>query len=254
MMEGNKKIGLTAELVASIKSKNNISYSYFVTKRARRFFSFFSHIFGEKSLQDIFNWRLRLSEEFDNYLFKKRISQIVDLGAGYSLRGFEACLKNKNLIYIELDFANVVNIKKEILKEICKKEMLNFPKNYILIECDLLKEPIKDKIKHFLDKDKILFFAEGLVSYFNEREFNFFVDNIKSCLNKNDLFFCHENFKKPTGWFSVFRKILSIITFNKAYKHFLTKKDIVDYSTEKGFSKINVYEKDKFLFYEVGYE
>jgi O-methyltransferase involved in polyketide biosynthesis len=216
---GNNKIGITAEFVSIMRSKNDSKNSYFVSTKSFRIYNLIKMIFSKKKLMEIFNWRLKLSEKFDERISEERPQQIIDLASGYSLRGFNLCLKNQNLVYIDSDLPKVVSRKKEVLNKICRHENINFPKNYFLIPIDVLKDDIFHKIKPLISSEKkTLIIAEGLTSYFNENEFALFIKNIDISLSSfsNGEFYSHENISQPNGFvYKILRSFISFLTHMK---------------------------------------
>jgi len=111
---GNHKISITAEFVSLIKSRTDEKFNYFVSNKTRKYYKLISNVFSKSSIDKIFQNRLALSNEFDEFIEKNNFETIVEFGSGFSLRGFEYSLKNKNGIYIDTDFAEVIKTQNQI--------------------------------------------------------------------------------------------------------------------------------------------
>jgi O-methyltransferase involved in polyketide biosynthesis len=189
--------------------------SSFVSNNAKRIFWFLSKIFSKRKIAEIFSNRIKISEEFDKFLEKNSFDCIVEFGCGYSLRGFEYSLRNEKSLYIDTDFSEVVNNKKQILDKICEEENIIFPKSYLLIPFDVLKDNIPRKLNKLMKK-RNLFFAEGLTTYFSQEEYSKFMSQIQPISSsKNNVFFSQENFLKK-----------SLIKTKIFFLHYLKQKKI----------------------------
>jgi len=248
----NHQISITAEFVSLIKSRSNDKYNYFVSNKTRNIYKFVSSIFSENEIEKIFRNRLALSIEFDEFIKKNNFETIVEFGAGYSLRGFEYSLKNKDEIYIDTDFVEVVEVKKQILLNICKDFNIIYPDNYILLSADVLSDDIAEKLNPYL-KNKNLFLAEGLTPYFNFKEYSKFLSQIRSFLEQSqNVFFSQENFlKKHSTIYKVLRKFVSFLTKNSSNLKFETKDDLIKFLNGEGFNNCQAYYKDENLFYKI---
>ena len=249
---GNHQISITAEFVSLIKSKNNPKYYYFVSNKTKKISWFLSKIFSKRKMAEIFSNRIKISDEFDKFLERNNFDCVVEFGCGYSLRGFEYSLKNEKSLYIDTDFSEVVKTKKQILDTICEKENIKFPKNYLLISLDVLKNNIFRNLDRLLKK-KNLFFAEGLTPYFSEEEYLKFITQIQPFVSsKNNVFFSQENFlKKSSITYKILRKLVVFLTKNRSYLKFETKEDLINYLKQKGFEDCQGYYKNNNLFYRI---
>jgi|WetSurMetagenome_2_1015567.scaffolds.fasta_scaffold176552_1 O-methyltransferase involved in polyketide biosynthesis len=254
----NSKISITAELVSIIRAENNQRNMFFVSNKGRKLYDIAKKILSEKKIKEIFNWRIRLSDDFDKKVSTNNYDQIIELAAGYSLRGFDLCLKNKNIIYIDSDFEDVIYKKKKILNNICEKEDIDFPNNYFLVGVDALEDNIFSKVSAMISKDKkTIIMTEGLTSYFSKNEFGKFIDNIKEFLSNltNGEFFSHESISQPMKGitYHLLRKILvSFLTKTKGRCAFKTSKEFEDYMKSKNISKFNIFlDKHGHLLYSI---
>jgi hypothetical protein len=107
-------VSITAEFVALMQAGFDKKNLYFVSSRTQRIYKLLSKVISKKKLQKIFQWRLALTQIINDEISREDPAQIIDLGAGYSLRGLNMCLNNNNLIYIDSDLDALVLRKREI--------------------------------------------------------------------------------------------------------------------------------------------
>ncbi|MFA6428101.1 MAG: hypothetical protein WCW02_00960 [Candidatus Buchananbacteria bacterium] len=245
---GNHKISITAEFASLIKSRTDEKYNYFVSNKTRKLYKLISNVFSKNAIDKIFHDRLTLSNEFGTFIEKNNFETIVEFGAGYSLRGFVYSLQNKDVIYIDTDFVGVIENKKQILFDICKDANIIYPDNYRLLSVDVLNDDLAEKLNSYL-KNRNLFLAEGLTSYFNFKEYSKFLDRIRPFLKQfQNVFFSQENFlKKHSLVYMILRKLVVVMTRNKSYIKFKTKDDLTKFLTIKDLaivmhiSKMSIY-------------
>lgn len=249
---GNHQISITAEFVSLIKSRKNEKYNYFVSNKTRNLYKLISNVFLKNALDKIFQNRLVLSDEFDEFIEKNNFETIVEFGCGYSLRGFEYSLKNKDKIYVDTDFDVVIEAKKQILINICKDSNITYPDNYILLSADVLSDDVVKKLNPYL-KDKNLFLAEGLTPYFNFKEYSEFLSQIRPFLQwSQNVFFSQENFlKKHSAVYKVLRKFVALLTKNSSHLKFETKEDLIKFLNNEGFGDCRAYYRNENLFYRI---
>jgi len=248
----NRQISITAEFVSLIKSRTNEKYNFFVSNKTRRLYKLVLNVVSKNTIDKIFQNRLALSDEFDEFIEKNNFETIVEFGSGYSLRGFEYSLKNKGKIYVDTDFCEVTDTKKQILINICKDSKIIYPDNYILLAVDVLNDDIAEKLNPYL-KNKNLFLAEGLTPYFNFEEYSKFLSQIHPFLKQSqNVFFSQENFlKKHSTVYKVLRKFVSIQTKNRSDLKFETKDDLIKFLNNEGFANCQTYYKNENLFYRI---
>lgn len=227
---GNHQISITAEFVSLIKSRKNEKYNYFVSNNTRKLYKLISNVFSKNAIDKIFQNRLALSNEFDTFIEKNNFETIVEFGCGYSLRGFEYSLKNKEVIYVDTDFDEMTKAKKQILINICKDLNILYPDNYILLAVDVLNDNLVEKLNPYL-KNKNLFLAEGLTPYFNFKEYSKFISQIRLFLKQSqNVFFSQENFlKKHSVVYKILRKFVGMLTKNRSDIKFETKDDLIKF-------------------------
>jgi len=235
-MDGNKKVGITAEFVAIIKSKEDKNYSFFVSPRARRLFNIFNFLF-KKTLAKTFDSRLELSNCFNKIISFESPKNIINLGAGFSLEG----LRSRGVNYYDFDFPQVIALKKDVLKRICKTSGQKIPNKYHLIGGDLLREYSVKK------RGKSVFFAEGVASYLNQEEFDCFILNVYRNMKKGDIFIYNEKWsKKNLVSYGLLRGLMSFLSRSRAYSHFKSEEGAEKYFLNVGFSHVTFLEKGGF--------
>jgi len=235
-MKGNQKIGITAEFVAIIKSKENSDYLLFVSTKTKRLFIVFNFIF-RGVLSNIFQSRLELSSCMKRLIYSEKPRNIFNLGAGFSLDGFNS----KNVNYYDLDFPKVINLKKFFLEKICSSKGRISSRRYHLIESDLLKDYFVKK------KGKSVFFAEGVASYLNQEEFHKFIQNIFRNMKSKDVFIYNERRSKERSLsYGILRGFMSLLSRSKSYTHFTSEENAKNYFLDFGFSQVVFLEKRGF--------
>lgn len=252
----SRKISITAEFVSIMRAEKDPKNLFFVSERSKKIFRFIEKIISKKKTKEIFDWRLQLSEDFDRKILADSYDQIIELAAGYSLRGFNLCLANESIIYVDTDFEDVISRKKEILEDICEKEGIVFPANYFLVGVDVLKDDIFGKIQGVVSGNKkTIIMAEGLTSYFSEAEFGRFIENIRDLLSNfsDGEFFSHENIKKPSKgiiYFLLRKVFLPLMTRTKGSRAFETTEKFEKYLKDKKVNKfkMNLDERNRLLY------
>lgn len=257
MTKENEKISITAEFVSIMRAQADSRNLYFVSQKGQRIFNLTKKIFSRRKLRDIFEWRLILSNIFDEKILNDKPEQVVELAAGYSLRGFDKCLKDKNIIYIDVDLTYVISKKRSILESICKKENILFPENYFLVYADVLENNIFEKIKKVVSKNKkTLIISEGLTTYFRLNEFQLFLQNIKVLVYNfsNAEFYSHESLKQPKGLVYIVLRFLlvSVLTRSKRRESFESEKAFNKFLVNEGIQNYEIVNKDGFLMYSIG--
>ncbi len=238
------KISITAEFASLIKSDLDPNNLYFVSKKTQMIGHILVWILPNKLVRNIYSWRLELSKIFNSILEKENPGQVIDLGAGYSLRGLNESRKNKDLVYIDSDFKDVILRKEQVLVSLCRKEGFEFPPNLHPLDIDVLKDNLSSKIKNqVLPAPKTLVIAEGLTSYFDIDEFKAFLENIKSlrAYLSDGIFYSHEKFEEPRGTlYKVIRKTLSIFTHTQRGHNFKSQREFMDFLKSCGINEFKI--------------
>ena len=252
---GNKRIGITSEFVSLIKSREDKRYEWFISKKTRNLYKITSKIFPKKSLKKLFDERILLSKKFEKKIKGYNPKQIVEIGCGYDLKGFTLSKKNPGIIFIDIDFEEIIDNKKRILEKICKDAEIKFPINYHLISANMIRDELNERLNGIINKNKkTLLLAEGLTTYFNKKDFEVFMDNLLKFMkkNKNSAFFSHEPVEEDkTITYKILRNILKIITLNKSHKRFRNEKELRKYLEIKGFNDVKIFKSEKQMFYSI---
>ncbi|MDE1970933.1 MAG: hypothetical protein KGI50_05155 [Patescibacteria group bacterium] len=225
------RVSITAEFAALIKAKDNPDYLYFVSPKTRYISTIVSFIFSKQFLDKIFRWRQQLTKEIDSIVERERPNLIVDLGSGYSLRGYTFCRKNLDLVYIDTDLPDVISNKLQILNKINRIKRVENPSNLHLTVLDVLNDDLQNIISISNSRAKILILAEGLTSYFSLNQLQIFFDNIYKVLKTfpEAVFYSNEKMKEPGGiLYKFIRKMLSIFTHSTGHS-FDDKYDFMKY-------------------------
>lgn len=248
-------VSKTAEMVALIRSETEQDKNsrIFVSKETYNKYWLIKKTLPAKKINELFLKRVALSGQIDKSISKYRPEQVIEIGCGYSLRGYYLTKKNKKLVWIDTDFPSLIERKKEIMA----KNFPALPKNYHLISADILSDSIHEKTSKYLNSNKrTLVITEGLISYLTNEEFEILINNLKELLIKlgNGAFLSHEipikSGKQITSGSigSLLRKYITLITKRKSHRHFNSEKDLVQYFRKKGFSKTRVLNKPNFIF------
>jgi len=233
-------ISITAEFASLIKSESDPRNAYFVSSKTQKIHRILRWVLPKNFLNDIFVWRQHLSEKFDKKIAKEQPGQIIDLGAGYSLRGFNLCVKNSDLVYIDSDFNYVISRKKRIMDSLCEKEGIPFPKNLHFVAIDVLHDSIPVKVGNLLETGKeTLIIAEGLISYFSMPELQSFFSQIQNTFTQFPLasFYSSEKFADPKGFlYKIVRKGLAFATQSQKSHQFKDEESFIDFLKDCGIT------------------
>ena len=241
----NPKISITGEFASIIKAEKNPWYNYFVSKRSRVIYDYVKRIFPKKLLDRVFNTRIELARTFDEEVENDKYSQIIELGCGFSLRGFINCLNRKEINYIDTDLEEVIVEKKRKLEVLCEREGLIFPPNYHLIPVNLLTEDILMSVSAKLrnrTKDTLVL-AEGVMSYFDNEEWEIFLNNIYNFLQdrSQSVFFSHELLNKDKDLkYGILRSLVSVLSFSRSHQRFISSRALKRNLESRGFNVLKL--------------
>jgi O-methyltransferase involved in polyketide biosynthesis len=242
------KISITAEFASLIKTDLDTNNLYFVSPKTKRIYSILRWIIPKKTIRNIFTWRLALSQIFDSKIEEEIPEQIIDLGAGYSLRGFNFCRKNSDVVYVDSDLEDVILRKKHILLSLCQKENIDFPKNLHLIAIDVLKDDFVSKTESLiLPFKKTMIIAEGLTSYLTISEFKTFIEKTQTLCRHlpNSIFYCTAKVTEQKGpLYKAIRKSLSYFTYSRKSHQFKTQDEFVNFLKESNITKYKLDNSD----------
>jgi O-methyltransferase involved in polyketide biosynthesis len=242
-MKGNERLGLTAELAALIRAEKKADrYShYFVTSRARRIYSVVGWMFPKATIQRIFDKRTRLSNEFHKLVEQYKPEQVIELASGSSVFGLEYSQRHPQVVYIETDMDEVIRKKKSILEQILQTENLKANPNHVLVPVDVLDGDIFKSLQKYVKKGKrTIIIAEGLTSYFDDEQYETFVDNVGKLLDRTNggSYLSHEALgEKMTSGVGgkILRGLVSVLTRSRSHQHFHSKEELRDYFDKRGF-------------------
>lgn len=118
----------------------------------------------------------------DKFLKEFNITQILELASGFTPRGLNFCLANKDIVYVEVDLPQVIEKKKNILNNIA-----NLPNNLYFVAGNALNMvDIEKSLKYFDLTKPIVVVNQGLMRYLDFDEKKILAENIFSVVNKNN--------------------------------------------------------------------
>jgi O-methyltransferase involved in polyketide biosynthesis len=154
-----KAIEITDELNKIFEKSNSYLYQNLAKGKPRKR--------NSKKLNTAMALRTRKFDRYCSSFFKKNPNgTIVELGCGLSTRCSR--IDNSKVIWYDLDFPEVIDIRKEFFKE---------SDRYHFIESSVLDFQWMEKIKE--KNNKILFIAEGLFMYLHEKDVKNLVINLQ---------------------------------------------------------------------------
>jgi O-methyltransferase involved in polyketide biosynthesis len=245
-MKGNEGIGISGEMVALMKAqrKRDPYSGFFVTPRVR-FLSGCVGLIIPHKLNEIYDKRLALSDGIRRYFNKYDPEQVIELGAGGSVFGFQYALNHPSVNYVDTDLPGVINFKKRVFGRILKNEGVKLPENYHLLSLDVLSEDIHTRVRPFLKRGKrTLLIAEGLTTYFDPEQYGYFMGNVEKFVSKTgSAYLSHEPLRNSDESVTsgrvgrALRSLVSLLTRSKSNKHFSSKEELIDFLKQRGFDK-----------------
>jgi O-methyltransferase involved in polyketide biosynthesis len=113
-------------------------------------------------LQDYEQRHKMINEVID----EEGITQFLEIASGLSPRGLDLCVRDKNVVYVELDLPESVAAKEKILTHFCK-----VPNNLHLVGGNGLRQEDIERCEEFFDKTKpVAVIAEGFIGYLTREE------------------------------------------------------------------------------------
>ncbi|MFX1488046.1 MAG: hypothetical protein ACFFBI_02795 [Promethearchaeota archaeon] len=105
----------------------------------------------------------------DKALIEIGIKNILELSSGFSFRGLSIC-KNPSVHYIDTDLPEIIESKKQIIREFTKK-LCNYPADNLFLQAlnVLDKNAFTETINHF-PKGPLAIVNEGLLMYLSEEQ------------------------------------------------------------------------------------
>lgn len=169
---GNEKIGPTAFITALYRTFSDIPYAQEIFDALEKL----RIIKGETDIPSELKKyeRSPLIEaryKIDSKLILENDShQILEIASGLSPRGLTIS-SDKNTKYVEVDFPEVIKLKKDIVSSIKNDQQKDSNNNLFFESGDALKEnDLMRASKHFNEKEKIIVLNEGLLAYLTFEE------------------------------------------------------------------------------------
>ena len=174
--------------------------------------------------------RYKSSEEM---IKNSKIKQVIEFGSGFTPHALS--LIENDLNYIEVDFPEIVTLKKGIVREI------NPNLNTRYISGNVFEEKTWKNIKDKLKKEPTIIFCEGVMMYTSKKQRDFLFKQIKEILNKNKGFFFfedslrfHPEFKEDEK-FKLFQRRISSLSKNKEYEQKISQTQLIRELESYGF-------------------
>lgn len=179
-MQGNTKIGLLGEGVASLRAKQGMKYNnYFETLRGKLLYFLVDLCIPQHMIEE----RADISRAFAQILDSYKPEQVVELGSGGSVLGLEYASMNPQTLYIESDLPQIAQWKREKLKEVRAKERLKDYGNHFVKSIDVLADDIYSVVGRDLTEGKrTLVVAEYLITYLDSAQHEKLVENVSAFL------------------------------------------------------------------------
>lgn len=118
----------------------------------------------------------------DSILDKTNITQILELACGFTPRGLNYCLKNQDIIYVELDLQKVIARKQEIFNNI-----VEIPKNQHFVAGNALNiRDLKKCLKYFDLSKPIAIINQGFMRYLDFDEKRLLSSNVYNLIEPNN--------------------------------------------------------------------
>ncbi|QIY89484.1 class I SAM-dependent methyltransferase [Chryseobacterium gallinarum] len=148
------------------------------------------------------------SRSLDYFLEKTSAPTVLELSAGFSLRGLEYAHHNINTTYLDTDLNSIITAKTGMLENMGE----TVPSNLQFLDLDALDEKSFPAVS-----SEVLIINEGLLMYFNRESQRRILRNIHSLLNKNggtwvtaDIYLKHETHTlgsdRDKKWNTFFKK------------------------------------------------
>ena len=118
----------------------------------------------------------------DRYIEQEGISQVIEIGAGFSGRGVRYAQKYPGLIYVDMDLPDLVAVKRNLLSTLC-----HYPENYILKAGDIWEtsgdSTFEQMMRDSFDQSHgVVVLSEGVMNYFDLEAVTRFWNRLADCL------------------------------------------------------------------------
>ncbi|MFW9873941.1 MAG: hypothetical protein ACFFG0_12615 [Candidatus Thorarchaeota archaeon] len=178
----------------------------------------------------------------DKALIEIGINNILELSSGFSFRGLSMC-KDPSVQYIDTDLPEIIESKKQIVREFTKK-LCNYPADNLFLHAlnVLDKNAFTETINHF-PKGPLAIVNEGLLMYLNEEQKQKVCTIIYDLLRKRGGYWITADIyiKKET------QKIIANGFYDEKGKRFLTEHQVEE-------NKFENFEAAKAFFKEFGFD
>lgn len=104
----------------------------------------------------------------DQLLSRLTIGNILELASGYSFRGLNTVMQN-NIHYIDTDLLNVINHKKDLLKDL-QNDNIRTKGNLEIMALNALDENQFNEILNYFPEGPLVIVNEGLLMYLSDKE------------------------------------------------------------------------------------
>lgn len=143
------------------------------------------HLFDRETIRSnspIFEGRYRGGEQaMEKFVKKNPDCVVLELAAGFSLHGADLARKYPKIKYIETDLSEIIETKENIMKEISAvRSNISF-KNANALDANAIKKTLF----RIPASRKIVFYCEGLLSYFDDKEKKKIAGIVRSILKKH---------------------------------------------------------------------
>lgn len=119
----------------------------------------------------------------DKLIDSSSFDVIVEIGSGFSTRGL--IYSNKNVNYLEIELDEICCIKKDIYREILKRNCPNIKHIPKIINGNILNDSTWDIINDYIKNKTVLFINEGLLRYFKKDQKTYVGNHISNSIKKN---------------------------------------------------------------------
>ncbi|WP_300369621.1 class I SAM-dependent methyltransferase [Brachyspira sp.] len=169
--------------------------------------------FKNKGTQVGVSIRVKIIDDILKNIISNESCTIINLGAGLDTRAYRFI--NKNIYWYDIDFEDVINLRKEVFQELHNND------NYKAIPSSILNFDFIDRIEK---KDKVIVIAEGVLMYMDENEIKMIIEEFSVKFNN-----CHFIFDTIPKFFVKNTKMHSTVKkTNAVFKWGLDKPRYID--------------------------
>jgi O-methyltransferase involved in polyketide biosynthesis len=168
----HKTIGPTAALIAYYRGASDIPFAWDIAQESNA-----EELSGTMRTSDaLFLAKLRVAFEarfksVDAVLSRyPEITNFIEIPAGLSTRGLSIVTRNPRATYIECDFPEIMERKKEIVQRIVSSARLGELANLHFEPANLLDGEQLKRVVAMLPKGPVAVITEGLISYLTHQE------------------------------------------------------------------------------------